>query len=192
MKFIGLCFDCHDLMYHVARVMKARAQCSTFHGISNPLSFVGQHDKFYLNYCSGVHETLGTKLIFTRDEGYHSSGWWKNPDYERCYHLSLSFFDIFTGEPGPRNEKLTAQWVDAFFGENKKFVWCEPPYSPDGLSRTVWHYRLFCDPAWQPIHPRGEVYSKTFTEKGWKSFSEIMAAQDEQLRQHPNSKEKSA
>jgi hypothetical protein len=32
---------------------------------------------------------------------------------------------------------------------------------------------VFCDERWQPILPRGEVYSREFTEKGWKSFSEM-------------------
>ena len=27
--------------------------------------------------------------------------------------------------------------------------------------------------AWQPVFPRGEVYSKQFTEKSWKSYSEL-------------------
>jgi hypothetical protein len=33
--------------------------------------------------------------------------------------------------------------------------------------------RLFCDAGWQPIKPRGEVYSRHLTEKGWRTFSEI-------------------
>ena len=45
---------------------------------------------------------------------------------------------------------------------------------PLGVKRAeVYHYRLFCDEGWQPIMPRGEVYSTQFTELGWKSFSEL-------------------
>lgn len=33
--------------------------------------------------------------------------------------------------------------------------------------------QVFCDPAWQPLKPRGEVYTREFTEVGWKSFSEL-------------------
>ena len=39
----------------------------------------------------------------------------------------------------------------------------------------VYHYRLFCDEGWQPLKPRGEVYTRDFIEKGWKSFSELHA-----------------
>lgn len=28
-------------------------------------------------------------------------------------------------------------------------------------------------PAWQPLKPRGEVYTRKFTEAGWKSYSEL-------------------
>lgn len=57
--------------------------------------------------------------------------------------------------------------------ENRRLLWCEAPYSEQGKRNEVYHYRLFCDKNWQPIMPRGEVYSKQFTELGWKSFSEL-------------------
>lgn len=38
---------------------------------------------------------------------------------------------------------------------------------------NVQHWRLFADEHWNPILPRGEVYSSKFTEIGWKSASEI-------------------
>jgi hypothetical protein len=28
---------------------------------------------------------------FPLDIGAHTSGWWKNPDYEACWHLSISY-----------------------------------------------------------------------------------------------------
>jgi hypothetical protein len=37
----------------------------------------------------------------------------------------------------------------------------------------VWHYRLFADPSWAAIVPRGEVYSTELTEAGYLSFSEL-------------------
>jgi hypothetical protein len=42
-----------------------------------------------------------------------------------------------------------------------------------GRQYDVHHYRLFADKQWRPLLPRGEVYSKEFTERGWKSFGEI-------------------
>jgi len=48
-----------------------------------------------------------------------------------------------------------------------------PPYSSGGKANEVWHYRVFTNPAGEPILPRGEVYSREFTEKGWLSFSDL-------------------
>lgn len=120
----------------------------------------------YFLACQWLIEELGCQVIFTREEGYHSSGWWKNPDYERCYHLSVSF-------PGGRDVKRTAKLVDLIFGANHKLLWVEPPYSKEAVKAEVWHYRLFCNEFWQPVKPRGEVYSTQFTERGWKSFSDV-------------------
>lgn len=114
----------------------------------------------------------------TRDIGHHSSGWWKNPDYERCRHLSLSFFDPEVGLVSgsmPRDKKLTAKIIDRVFGPDKRYLWSEPPYSPQGKAADIWHYRLFCDPAWEPILPRSEVYGRELIEEGWKSWSDVQA-----------------
>ena len=59
------------------------------------------------------------------------------------------------------------------FGDNRHWTWCEGPYTAEGKQCGVFHYRLFCDPAWQPLKPRGEVYTREFTEAGWKSYSEL-------------------
>lgn len=112
-------------------------------------------------------------ILFTRDVGHHSAGWWKNPDYERCLHLSLSHQDPRSGARRPHDRGFFAELSQAFFGADARKCWIEGPYSPEGKVADVWHYRLFCDEGWQPILPRGEVYSKEFTEAGWKSFSEI-------------------
>jgi hypothetical protein len=45
----------------------------------------------YINSCWHYHRPTLCAIIFTRESGYHSGGWWKNPDYERCFHLSLRF-----------------------------------------------------------------------------------------------------
>ncbi len=126
----------------------------------------------YRDCCTTMH-TDGAVLMFTRDTGHHSSGWFKNPDYERCWHLSISFRDPETGEGRPFDHAEAERWVKMFFRGHTEKVWCEPPRYPEGKLFEVHHYRLFCDEAWQPIKPRGEVYSREFTEKGWKSFSEI-------------------
>lgn len=128
--------------------------------------FDGHSITEYFENCRWWLERFDCLLIFTRDIGYHSCGWWKNPDYERCYHLSISF-------PGGRNRKKEEYILRKLFGSNCRLLWCEPPYSTDGKKAGVYHYRLFCNEAWEPIMPRGEVYNTQFTEIGWKSFSEL-------------------
>ena len=57
----------------------------------------------------------------------------------------------------------TQVWVELFYRDAARLVWCEPPTFREGKTLGVWHYRLFCDPNWQPILPRGEVYTREFT-----------------------------
>jgi len=151
----------------VAAMMRIRAATGLFDGTD--LTFP------YLETCRYVHRHTGTTLIFTRDTGHHTSGWWKNPDYERCLHLSLSFIGIQGNEVFqlPRSSRLSHEWIDAFFGEDKRFLWIEGSYSALGKSSDVWHYRLFCDPTWDPIRPTGEVYSQKNTPAGFLSFSDL-------------------
>jgi hypothetical protein len=124
------------------------------------------------HYEQRLHDRAAT-ILLTRDIGHHTAGWWKNPDYERCWHLSLSQRDPATWQTVPTEHPFFAALADAFFGRDARLTWLEGPYSPEGKMRDVWHYRLFCNEAWEPILPRGEVYSKAFTEIGWRSFSEI-------------------
>lgn len=158
-------------MAGVAQQMRrAAATAQTYDGIATAASHA------LLSSLTGAHVLTGSLLIFSRDVGMHTSGWWKNPDYERCWHLSLSFRNPLTGEHVSKDDDLSEQWVEAFYGDDKRFVWAEPPYSDHGKTAETWHYRVFCDPAWQPIIPRGEVYSREFTERGWKSFSDLQSA----------------
>jgi len=133
-------------------------------------------DQHTINACRQVFRhgpDLAATVIFTRDEGMHSSGWWKNPDYERCEHLSLAFF--VPGEAVQHDHARARLWCLGFFGADRlRYLWVEPPYTDKGKTRDVYHYRLFLTPDWRtPVLPRGEVYSKQFTELGWKSFSDL-------------------
>lgn len=112
-------------------------------------------------------------MLFTRDEGMHACGWWKNPDYERCEHLSLAFWR--GGMRAPHDHHHARLWCLAFFGaERSRYLWIEPPFSAHGREADVYHYRLFLAPDWRlPVLPRGEVYTREFTERGWKSWSDL-------------------
>lgn len=126
----------------------------------------GRDHDLYFEKCRWQLMAQECIIIYTKETGYHTSGWWKNPDYERCYHLSISF-------PGGKHKPTLKKIIDGLFKDYTNLLWIEPPYSPEGKSHDVWHYRLFCNEHWQPIKPRGEVYNTDFTERGWKSFSEL-------------------
>lgn len=122
--------------------------------------------QWLINYCRHEFDWLGSPatMVLTRDAGYHTGGWWKNPDYERCWHLSCSFRDGFTRRRGDALART-------FFLDDVRWTWLEGPHSKRGRETGVWHYRLFCDPFWRPLKPSGEVYSR-FMPADWKSFSE--------------------
>lgn len=154
--------------------------CRTLAARANSGTWNGRDITRYFAACRGavaITPETWVRAIYTRDTGHHASGWWKNPDYERCRHLSLSFYAVVGGlaDPLPRDVPTTRAVLDRLFGVQTRRLWCEPPYSPQGKASAVWHYRLFCDPAWEPITPRAEVYSKDLTEAGWLSFSDVRA-----------------
>lgn len=153
--------------------LAAQARLRAARGIYDGRATPAQQE--YLRRCMHYHPPTGAVIIFTRDSGMHSSGWWKNPDYERCLHLSLSFgfYEQGTFHPVPFDRPTAEKWARAFFADNVSLLWIEPPYTPEGKARGVHHYRLFCDPGWQPIKPRGEVYSRRFTPADWKSWSDV-------------------
>lgn len=162
--------ELEDHVQRVAATLRKRARRGTFDGTMAGMP--------YLDACRLEDDRTGTRLIFTRDVGHHSSGWLKNPDYERCLHLSLSLLprQIVTLQPvlAELDRKTAALWVRAFFGEHVRYVWAESPKSQPGRAIGVWHWRLFCDERWRPILPRGEVYTTEFTELGWRSASQVL------------------
>lgn len=162
--------SCAERMKHWA------AFCPPYTGHGTP------RDLQVIQRCSALYRGRPTssRLIFTHDAGMHACGWWKNPDYERCKHLSLSFIDTDTREPAPHDHDLAATWCTAFFGPMVNLIWAEPPFSPEGHARDVWHYRVFMHEDWRtPLLPRGEVYTREFTEAGWKSWSDLHGPKQE-------------
>lgn len=104
------------------------------------------------------HDAPMVRAIFTQDHGAHASGWWRNSEYERCFHLSLSHAKS-NAQPTGEGEKLTRAeleaWAAAFFTTNVRWLWLEPGYE----HKDVTHLRLFVDPDGTPILPKGEVYT---------------------------------
>lgn len=154
----------------LVRFAKLRAQRGIYDGRADPRNM---NLLFQCSHLYGITPDISARLIYSRDVGHHSSGWWKNPDYERCLHLSISFCENPTDRPIPYMHRQAEKIARAFFGGDASKCWVEPPYSPEGKHADVHHYRLFCDGAWQPFMPKGEVYSSMTTPPDWKSFSEI-------------------
>jgi hypothetical protein len=160
----------HWLKASVASKMRTAAWLDTFDGLMTVRA------QRYMDAATAFHAPSGSFLIFTRDTGHHTSGWFKNAEFEQCFHLSIHFTEPFDkSQPSQFDKSLTAEWCELFFRENARNVWIESAKTPEGQSLDVLHYRLFCDEHWQPIFPRGEVYSTEFTEKGWKSWSDLHA-----------------
>ena len=172
---MGKVFEFGILPSIVAREMYRRAAHGIYTGADTP------DNKRLIKHCTGYwsDRDLLTTMIFTRDVGHHSGGMFKNPDYESCLHLSLSFQTIIPPRPARKSERLTKMWLDAFFPPDyQRCLWAESPKSEKGQALDVWHYRVFCDNRWQPIVPRKEVYTTEFTALGWKSFSELHAGKE--------------
>jgi hypothetical protein len=159
-------------MAAVASRLRLSALLGVFDGRETPRA------QGYLKMCRRVHMETQTVVLFTRDTGMHSSGWMKNPDYERCFHLSLSPAPSHLILPSHIKAKLDkktiAAWVKVFFGDNQRYLWAESPKSDKGIALGVIHWRLFCNESWEPILPRGEVYSTEFTELGWRTASQVL------------------
>lgn len=161
-------------MERVASELRRRARHGVHEGRETPEMWR------YLRHCRAEDHRTGTRLIFTRDTGHHTSGWLKNPDYERCWHLSTSPIPgliVIPGQPqlAELDKGTRAAWVKAFYGEDVRYVWSEGPKTPEGRAHDVWHWRLFCDEHWVPLLPRKEVYTREFTEEGWRSASQVLA-----------------
>ena len=163
-------------MESVAAKMKAHAETGYFDGAPHNMYLP------YFYHARRVDIQTGTVLIYTRDVGYHTSGFFKNPDYERCYHLSLSFIDPKEKKCRPFDPSLAEAWVRCFFGEWVRYIWEESGNKDKVDDPEVQHYRVFCDPGWQPIIPRKEVYTLEFTEAGWLSWSDARYAEAQERK----------
>jgi len=134
--------------------------------------------------CVRVLRRAGLVVLFTRDSWMHRSGWFKNPQFERCLHLSISFRDPESFEPAPWDAYVAERVARAFFDDDVKLIWTESAKTDHGRKLGVVHYRVFYNEHWEKIHPQGEVYSRELTEKGWKSWSDLHGDEPEPSTLH--------
>lgn len=171
-----------DLERHMATValkLRIEAWSGTFDGRGTEMA------QRYINRCRRADDVTSCLLIFTRDTGHHSSGWMRNPEFERCVHLSISALPSRLVIPSRQRAELDAKtkraWLHAFFGDDAAKTWEESAKSAVGIRAGVLHYRLFCDETWAPIMPRGEVYSSELTGLGWRSASQVLEEDGRQI-----------
>lgn len=106
---------------------------------------------------------LTVSLIASHDQGTHASGWWRNSDYDRCWHLSICA--IHGGMYADLPDVDLRAWSRGVFGKHLTLAWIEPPASKLDLYRTAaasaytTHVRVFLDRQGHPIQPEGEVYT---------------------------------
>lgn len=160
---------------NLMRIMVAHTQTGVFRGRVSEIKLP------YFAHATRLHDVSGVSLTLTRDVGMHTSGWFKNPDYDKCWHLSIAMFEPGTDTERPFEMAEAEGWVRIFFEKHLNLLWHEGP--TDTAPMEVHHYRLMVNEVWIPILPRLEVYSKEFTEKNWKSFSEVQAAYWKRIRE---------
>lgn len=160
----------------IARQMRAKARRGWYVGDRRTLALYGA-DRFTV---ARTTPELTVRLLLSRDRMHHSVGWWRNAEYEYCWHLSLSARDRLAltawharGGPEPDYEDIPRDevryWARLIFGEHVDKLWHEPggtdprltPEERHRHSRLL-HLRLFLDPeTTEPFIPRGEVYALT-------------------------------
>lgn len=166
---------------NLARQIRARARRGWFLGTQETAAmWIIRHT------VRGVTEPdLAVSIAFSRDRGHHSSGWWRNAEYEYCWHLSLAAkaydktltqrqWRAAAFEHFPHDE--LRYWSQAFFGDDLKMAWLEPGGTDPNLTpearrihATMWHVRVFMEPRlldargepFRACMPKGEVYDLT-------------------------------
>jgi hypothetical protein len=179
-----------EISESVIALIRRRAQSGVTEG-----RIANTSEKLYVRRCSHFHWRTGTIIMFTRDRGHHTGGWFKNPDYEACRHLSVSFREPYPErDPDalgdlhaigalmrtmnnwrglvPFDADLAHAWVKAIHGDDCRYLWEEGPFTAQGKELGVRHYRVFHDLNGEAIKPRGEVYSRELTARGWRSWSD--------------------
>ena len=162
----------------IARQMRAKARTRTGWLIGDTPSLEAFGAKRFT--VARTTPELIVCLLLSRDRMHHSVGWWRNAEYEYCWHLSISArpaTEVRLARIGLREDAgyvdLTKReetyWGRLFFAAHADKVWHEPGGTDPRLSpqeahrnRAISHLRLFLDPeTFEQFMPTGEVYDLT-------------------------------
>lgn len=164
----------------VARQMRSKARTGWYIGDEETLVRYGA----FRDVVAVTAPELWVRLLLTRDRMHHSVGWWRNAEYEYCWHLSLSAkpleelrrADWWKVEYADLPTDEVRFWARLIFGEHINKLWNEPGGTDPRLSSQeshrnarIWHLRLFLEPElldakgepFVPFIPHGEVYDLT-------------------------------
>jgi hypothetical protein len=155
----------------LARAMIRRANRGWYLGTAESLKAFGQRQ----DVSPGrTDDEIALIFLLSKDRMHHSVGWWRNAEYEYCWHLSMSAWDRLAkvrGEGAPVDIPRVEEryWAHAFFPEQFDKLWHEPGGTDPRLTplekrrnRHISHLRLFLDPeTFEPFIPTGEVYELT-------------------------------
>lgn len=163
--------------HELVRAMAAKALRGWYHGTLETLEAFGATEDLPSRTNP---EEVWVRLLLTRDRMHHSVGWWRNAEYEYCWHLSISARPAVQArlariglaeEVGyvDLDQAEETYWGRLFFAEHAGKVWHEPGGTDPRLTRAeahrnraISHLRLFLDPeTFEPFIPRGEVYDLT-------------------------------
>lgn len=125
---------------HLIRIKKIAAS-----GINNG----SINSDLYRALCSHYFAYSGMLMALTRDDITMLQ--LKDTEYVRCYHAAISFCENKIGNFVPFKHKQAWHFFKSLFPNDYEKVWIEPPVSKDGHRLDIFHYRIFCDPQWQPI-----------------------------------------
>jgi len=155
--------------YNLAQQSFAQASRGWYLGTQETLAaFAARHQ-----VVGRTTPELAVRLLLTKDKMHHSVGWWRNAEYEYCWHLSISAWDRSHGgcllEPEDIPPAEERYWTFAFFPRTFDKLWHEPGGTDPRLTpaerqrhRHFAHLRLFLDPeTFEPFIPSGEVYDLT-------------------------------
>ncbi len=161
----------------VGREMRALARRGWYLGDEVTLRHFGAR-----RLVSSTSGELIISLLLSRDKMHHSVGWWRNADYEYCWHLSLAAQPLGDWGGSERNVEIPREderyWARVIFGGHIDKLWHEPGGTDPRLTTQekinrapMRHLRLFLEPEsvserlipWTgvPFIPKGEVYHLT-------------------------------
>ena len=140
----------------------------------------------YVAFNRGFHDKTQALLLYSKEVWMPLTIAGKCI-YEQTYwrHFSISFhsFDIIRDPEHYGHMRLPTsadldqvdQWIETFFGTQRRQLLCEPPVREKGIAADVWHYRLLVGPDWLPAKVTRDIPESEFAEAGWISYSRSCA-----------------